>query len=99
MSKEETHHPTARQYFRIAMVLSVITAIEVAIFYLEFLGYWMVPILVILSTGKFALVAMYYMHLRYDHKLFTYMFVTGVVLATVVIFAIISLFSFGIGRW
>ena len=51
MSKEETHHPTARQYFRIAMVLSVITAIEVAIFYLEFLGYWMVPILVILSSS------------------------------------------------
>ncbi|MFL2804191.1 MAG: cytochrome C oxidase subunit IV family protein [Dehalococcoidia bacterium] len=99
MSQEEAHHPTAKQYFRIAMVLSVITAIEVGIFYLEFLGYWMIPILVVLSTGKFALVAMYYMHLRYEHRLFSYLFVTGVVLATVVISALVALFSFGIGRW
>ena len=99
MSQEEAHHPTAKQYFRIAMVLSVITAIEVGIFYLEFLGYWMIPILVVLSTGKFALVAMYYMHLRYEHRLFSYLFVTGVVLATVVIAALVALFSFGIGRW
>ena len=99
MSQEEAHHPTAKQYFRIAMVLSVITAIEVGIFYLEFLGYWMIPILVVLSTGKFALVAMYYMHLRYEHRLFSYLFVTGVILATVVISALVALFSFGIGRW
>ena len=77
MSQEEAHHPTAKQYFRIAMVLSVITAVEVGIFYLEFLGYWMVPILVVLSTAKFALVVMYYMHLRYEHKLFSYLFVSG----------------------
>jgi len=99
MSQEEAHHPTAKQYFRIAMVLSVITAIEVGIFYLEFLGYWMVPILVVLSTAKFALVVMYYMHLRYEHKLFSYLFVSGVILATIVIFALVALFSFGIGRW
>ena len=88
-----TGHPTAGQYFRIAIILCVITAIEVAIFYLEFLGHWMIPILFTLSAGKFALVAMYYMHLKFDHKLFSYMFVGGFVLATSVIFALIFLFQ------
>jgi len=88
-----TGHPTAGQYFRIAVILCVITAIEVGIFYLEFLGHWMIPILFVLSTGKFALVAMYYMHLKFDHKLFTYMFVAGFVLAAFVIGFLLILFG------
>ena len=63
-------HPTAAQYFKVAMILTVITAIEVGIFYLEFLGIWIIPILFILSAGKFALVAMYYMQVGV--KLFKY---------------------------
>ena len=75
------------------MILSVGTAIEVGIFYLTWLGYWIIPVLFVLSAGKFALVAMYYMHLKFDHKLFSYMFVGGFVLATSVIFALIFLFQ------
>ena len=88
-----TGHPTAGLYFKIAMILSVVTAIEVGIFYLTWLGYWIIPVLFVLSAGKFALVAMYYMHLKFDHKLFSYMFVGGFVLATSVIFALIFLFQ------
>ena len=53
----------------------------------------MIPILFVLSTGKFALVAMYYMHLKFDHKLFTYMFVAGFVLAAFVIGFLLILFG------
>ena len=86
-------HPTAGQYFRMAVILCVITAIDVVIVYLEFLGHWMIPILFVLSAGKFALVAMYYMHLKFDHKLFTYMFVSGFILAAFVIGFLLILFG------
>ena len=92
-SEGHTGHPTDGLYFKIAMILSVVTAIEVGIFYLTWLGYWIIPVLFVLSAGKFALVAMYYMHLKFDHKLFSYMFVGGFVLATSVIFALIFLFQ------
>ena len=92
-SEAHTGHPTAGMYFRIAMILSVVTAIEVGIFYLTWLSYWIIPILFVLSAGKFTLVAMYYMHLKFDHKLFTLLFVGGFVLAPSVIFALIFLFQ------
>jgi len=92
-SEAHTGHPTAGMYFRIAMILSIVTAIEVGIFYLTWLSYWIIPILFVLSAGKFTLVAMYYMHLKFDHKLFTLLFVGGFVLATSVIFALIFLFQ------
>ena len=87
-----TGHPTPMTYFKIAMTLSVITAIEVAIFYVEDLGKGIIPILAVLSIGKFALVAMYYMHLKYDSRLFSSFFVAGLVLAVLVVFAVLALF-------
>ena len=87
-----TGHPTPMTYFKVAMTLSVITAIEVAIFYVEDLGKGIIPILAVLSIGKFAMVAMYYMHLKYDSRLFTSFFVAGLILAVAVVFAVLFLF-------
>ena len=92
-AEEHTGHPTAGQYFRIAVILCAITAVEIGIFYLEVLGHWMIPILFILSASKFALVAMYYMHLKFDHNLFSYMFVGGFILAACVISFLLLLFG------
>ena len=89
-----TGHPTAMTYFKVAMALSVITAIEVGIFYLTWLGHGIIPILAVLSIAKFALVGMFYMHLKYDHQLFSSMFVAGLVTATGVVLALMALFSF-----
>ena len=52
----------------------------------------MIPILAILSIGKFALVVMVYMHLKYETKLFTILFLSGLLLATAVVFALMILF-------
>ena len=94
--QEEVHtgHPTAMTYFKVAMVLSVITAIEVGIFYLTWLGHGIIPILAVLSIAKFALVGMFYMHLKYDHQLFSSMFVAGLITATGVVIALMALFGF-----
>mgnify|MGYP002174452667 CR=1 FL=1 len=89
-----TGHPTPGTYFKVALILSAITAIEVGIFYITALGKGIIPVLTVLSIAKFALVAMFYMHLRYEHKLFTTLFFAGVALAVAVVFALIALFQF-----
>ena len=89
-----TGHPTPLTYFKVAMILSAITAIEVAIFYVTWLGHGIIAILAILSIIKFAMVAMFYMHLKYDARLFSALFVGGLVLAASVMFALMGLFRF-----
>ena len=95
-SSEAVHtgHPTPMTYFTVAVILAALTAIEVAVFYANWLGYGIIPVLTILSLIKFALVGMFYMHLRYDARLFTVLFVAGLALAAAVVFALITLFRF-----
>ncbi|MBE32041.1 MAG: cytochrome C oxidase subunit IV, partial [Rickettsiales bacterium] len=62
----------------------IITLIEFGIFYVESLGVLMIPILLIISLLKFIMVVGFFMHLRFDNKVFTYMFVSGFILATVI---------------
>lgn len=88
------NHPTQGTYFKVAVTLVILTAIEVGVFFLEFLSYGIIPVLVLLSSAKFILVAMYYMHLKFDNRLFSTMFVAGLVLASGVVIALMALFRF-----
>jgi cytochrome c oxidase subunit 4 len=91
---DELHsHPGPRQYVGVAIVLAVVTAIEVAIYYITALESFLVPFLLALSFIKFALVALWFMHLRFDSKLFRRLFVTGIILALAV-FGIVLWFFF-----
>ncbi len=89
-----TGHPTPSTYFKVAMTLAAITAAEVAIFYVTALGYGIIPVLAILSAVKFSLVAMFFMHLRYDANVFSVMFLGGLGLAGAVVLSLIALFQF-----
>ncbi len=94
-------HPSAGIYVKIGIVLFVLTALEVGLYeftYGEHAGAagmslqpFFVPLLLLLSAAKFALVAMYYMHLKQDHRLFTGVFVFPLIIATVIIVALIVL--------
>ncbi len=88
----ERSHPTPLVYVWIAIVLAAITAVEVWIVYQESLRGVMLPALFLLSATKFSLVAMYFMHLRFDHRLFTLFFTGGLILAIGVLFALAVLF-------
>ena len=69
----EVHeHPTWSTYWKVAVILTVITAVEVWVYYIPAIvaSPWFVPMLLIMSAAKFAIVVLFYMHLRYDHKLF-----------------------------
>lgn len=75
-------HPSDREYVKIALLLAFITAAEVACYYIEdSLGGLVIPILTVMAVAKFAIVVMWFMHLRFDSKLFRQFFVTGIVLA------------------
>src|SRR5690349_15979205 len=77
----EGHHgATDRQYIVIALVLAVITAMEVTISYID-IGPIFLPVLLILMAIKFFTVVSYFMHLKFDNKIFSFMFYLGVVLA------------------
>ena len=85
-------HPTPARYTAIAIILAIITIIEVAAVYLEFMQAILAPFLVILSATKFAMVAMFFMHLRFDSRLFSVMFVGGLLLAATVLITLLALF-------
>ena len=90
---EDAHtvHPTPTTYVKVAMGLVALTALEVAIFYVEWLGWVMIPIMLGLAVAKFSIVAMFYMHLRYDARLFSGFFVGGLILAILVFISVMSL--------
>ena len=73
--------------------MAVITAIEVAVYYVPSLRGALIPILLALSAVKFAMVVMWFMHLKFDNKLFSWFFVGGVVLAGLVLVALLALFT------
>lgn len=86
-------HPTAKKYVGIAIILTIITVIEVAIFYVPSMHQFLPPILLTLSALKFALVAMFYMHLKFDHRLYSWVFVVPMCFAAAIILALLALFS------
>ena len=97
----EQSHPTAGLYFKVGLVLFVLTALEVGLYeitYGEHAGSLagtikplFVPMLLLLSAAKFALVAMFYMHLKQDSKLFTGVFVFPLTIAAFIIVALMIL--------
>lgn len=87
-------HPTEAFYIKIALILAVVTGIEVALYYTDFGVNLTNGILIALSTIKFIMVAGYFMHLKFDNRLLRRLFVGGLVLAALVYVAV--LLSFGI---
>ncbi len=96
-SHAANHSPSVRQYVNIFIVLFVLTAVEVAASYLVSFG---VPplvqtaVLVALAALKGALVVMFYMHLRFDSRWFTFFFTAAMILATFGIVIFIILFTY-----
>jgi cytochrome c oxidase subunit 4 len=80
----EVHeHPTWKQYKWVALILTLITIVEVWAYYIPSFvaSAAFVPALLIMSAVKFAIVVMFYMHLKYDHKLFRALFVGPLIIA------------------
>lgn len=75
------HHPDDAEYIRIGLILAAITLFEVALFYVEVERALLITVLIVMSAAKFVIVVSFFMHLKFDSRLFTIAFVTGLVLA------------------
>ena len=90
-------HPTFRQYVVVATALFLITIVEFLLIWkragiVDDLGASKVPLLVGLSAIKFGVVIMFYMHLKFDSRLFSAVFLAGLALAFAVGIAVLGLF-------
>jgi cytochrome c oxidase subunit IV len=80
-------------YVSIAMLLAVITGVEIAVIGLPFAKWLLVSVLVVLSAVKFMFVIFYFMHLRWDKVFCTILFFIGLILAGGTMWALLKLFS------
>lgn len=91
----DEHHPGWSTYWKVALLLTIITIIEVWAYYIPA---WVnspifVPSLLIMSAVKFVVVVMFYMHLKYDHKLFRALFTGPLIVAALTMIGLMFLFS------
>ncbi len=80
-------------YVQIAMLLAVITGVEIAIVYVPFAKWLIITILFVLSAIKFLFVIFYFMHLRWDKPFCTILFFIGLVIAGGTMWGLLALFS------
>jgi len=89
---EAEGHGSASFYVWIGVILAVVTGVEVAIFYIEAFEAVEAPLLVILSSAKVVLVVMFFMHLKMEPRVVTWVFIAGAVLATFMVSALVVLY-------
>jgi cytochrome c oxidase subunit 4 len=87
----ELGHPTALRYVQIAVILTVLTSIEIAVYYIHQLSKVLIPLLLALSAVKFALVVLWYMHLKFDNRIFSALFTLGLIIGGSILIAMILL--------
>ena len=95
---EHGKHPSEGQYVIIAVILGTLTLVEVLLSYHKVGGSQDVTnsALLVLAAIKFSMVAMFFMHLRFDNKLLRRLFLMGLTLAIVIYLAYLStLHAFG----
>ncbi len=78
-------------YIAVFVALVVLTAIEVGVTYVAALPRLLV--LIPLAIAKATLVVLFYMHLRFDSRVFTAIFVIGVLMGFSLILSFILLFG------
>jgi len=87
-----------RLYVLVALILTVITAVEVATYYLAdfplFKEPFLIPTLLFLAAIKFFLVAYIFMHLKFDRKILTTAFYAGIALALFLYIAVLTIFRY-----
>jgi cytochrome c oxidase subunit 4 len=84
-------HASVRTYIRVAIILTLVTALEVGVIYIRALTPIIVPLLLVMAAGKFALVVMFFMHLRYDARALTTLFLGPLLIATLLAIALMTL--------
>ena len=80
-------------FVQVAMLLAVITGIEIITVYLPFAHWLLLWSLVIASAVKFLFVIFIFMHLRWDKPFCTILFFIGLILGGGTMFVLLELFG------
>ena len=91
---EHAHGLTDMGYVKIAILLALMTGLEVGLSYAGLPGGLFMGLLLGLMVIKFWTVVSYFMHLKFDNKLFSRLFYTGLFLALFVFVAALCTFQF-----
>ena len=93
---EQTEHIPSDMYFvKTAIILAVVTGLETSTYWWPHSMHSVAtPALLIMMTVKFFMIALVFMHLKFDNKLFSFMFYTGLVLAVGVYMVFLFTFQF-----
>ncbi|MFN2588515.1 MAG: cytochrome C oxidase subunit IV family protein [Actinomycetota bacterium] len=90
--EELEHHPSPRKYVTVAIILAIVTALEVGVYYIEAVADVLVPLLLAMAVVKFIMVALYFMHLKFDSHVFRRFFLIGLVLAILIFGVVLWMF-------
>ncbi len=89
--RAHAEHASIGTYVKVAVILTVVTAQEFSVIYIRALTPILDPLLLVLSAGKFALVVLFFMHLRYDSRTLTILFAGPLLLASGIAIALMTL--------
>lgn len=89
-NQEEKRLEKSPNYVGVFAVLAILTAIEVGVTYVNLPR---LPILIPLALAKATLVALFYMHLKSDRRVFSVIFVMGVLMGIGLILSLAVLFA------
>ena len=84
-------HASVRTYVVVAVILTLITAMEFSAIYIRELTPILVPLLVVMSAAKFSLVVLFFMHLRYDVRTLSVIFAGSLAIAIGIALALTTL--------
>jgi len=95
--QRHTGHPSPREYVRIAIILAVVTGMEVGVYYMDAARDYLVPLLFLFSIVKFSLVVMWFMHLKFDSRTYSRLFVMGLAFAVTLYLIVLLTFRVFVG--
>ena len=99
------HHPSDAKYWKVGALLGVLTLLEVSTYfvtddpYSHDLKWLLIGGLLVLMVLKFVTIVSYFMHVKFDSKLFRNVFVGGLLLAVGVYLAVLTSFEFFSDRY
>lgn len=99
------HHPSDAQYWKVGLALGIITLLEVGTYFIADPPYdhelapLLIGSLIFMMVLKFVVIGAYFMHLKFDNRLFKNVFIAGIVLAVGVYIAMLTAFEYWSDRY
>ncbi|MFQ5944894.1 MAG: cytochrome C oxidase subunit IV family protein [Anaerolineae bacterium] len=91
----EDARPSRRPYVAVFVILAILTAVEVWVGSIAMAKPLQIGVLLALAAGKAVLVALFYMHLRYDQRVIVLIAASPLLLMSILLIALLPAVSYG----